>query len=153
MWELEGVADGEVEGGVSLEVGVDEGPFFLVSSWVMGFHTHVETKQEVVEVESDTDAIGCGELLIELAELELSAGLVLVVANGPDVTGIDKGSHLYDPEEFCPEFDVGIESDVTALVDESGLRILGVVAARPQCSDAPASDAVGTAGIESFLER
>ena len=121
LMRLEWVADREVEGGISLVVGVNERPFFLSVGRVVSFHSHVESEQEIVEVESESYAIGCGELLVELAKLELAARLVLVFANSPDVAGIDESSQFDYPEKFGPEFDVGVEPYVAALINEFGL--------------------------------
>ena len=42
---------------------------------------------------------------VEFIEFELASGLVLVVAYGPDVSGIDEKSPLENPEQFGAVFE------------------------------------------------
>ena len=51
-----------------------------LESRIDGFHTHVETQHEVVEVEAEAQAIADGQLRKEFIDLELSAWLFLLVA-------------------------------------------------------------------------
>lgn len=95
---LEGIADGEVEGGVALPVGVDERPWNLSLGRVVGFHAQVESQKKIVEVKAQSKTIGGRNLLIEFIELEHSSRLVGIVADGPDVAGVDKCTEFEYPE-------------------------------------------------------
>ena len=75
---------------VALEVGMHKRPSLLVERGVVGFHTAVETQQEVVEVQTETDAVGGGDFLVERVEFEHASWLVLVAAYCPDVAGVDE---------------------------------------------------------------
>lgn len=114
----EGVADGEVEGGVAAPFGMDDRPGLGVDGGVVGFHTEVEAQKEVSEVETEADSVGSGELFVEILEFENPVRLILIAADGPDVSGIHKQSPLKDPEKFRAIFHAKVEANVAALVDE-----------------------------------
>ena len=65
----EGVADGEVEGGVAVPVGRDDRPGLLTHRRIVSLHAEVKAEQEVVEVHAQAETVGAGKLLIELIKL------------------------------------------------------------------------------------
>ena len=71
-------------------------------SRIDGFHAHIETQDEIVEIHTESQAIAYGYLFPELVDLELSSGLVLIVSQCPDVSRIDKQSPVHFPKEMCP---------------------------------------------------
>ena len=89
-----------MEGEISFEVGMND--WIMASSvlvgWVDGLHTGVEAKKEVAEVESYAQAIGYCNLLPTGIKTELTTWLLLIVADGPNVTGIDEESSIKLPE-------------------------------------------------------
>lgn len=148
------VADGEVEGKVAAEVGVHQRIAVApLAGRVYGLHACVEAQDEEVEVEADADAVGHGYLTIETVEAELPAQLVHVVAECPDVAGIDIDCSLQFPEELGAVFDVDVELDVARLEHEVDVAAIRLVAARPEAAHRPAAHAVGTAREVAFLER
>ena len=83
-----------------------------------GFHPGVESEYEVSEVQSQTDAVSYGDLFVEAVEAELSSRLALVVAHGPDVSGIDEGCAVEFTEEWGAVFDVKVELYVACMFFE-----------------------------------
>ena len=102
-------------------------PALLIHGRVVRFHAEVETQQEVCEIESYAEAVGRRNLLIEGIEAEQTAGLVLIVADSPHITGIDKYSTLDNPEKLCAEFEREVKPYVAALVYKVGHGVLGIV--------------------------
>ena len=78
----EGKSYGEMELEVAAEAGMQDGIMLVgvAVGGIDGLHTHVETQDEVVEVEAQAQTVGHGQLLVELVEAELSAGLFGIVA-------------------------------------------------------------------------
>ena len=112
---------------VALEYGFKHGPVFLTTGGIVGLHTHIDAHQEVLEVKTDTEAVGRGNLLIEFIELECAARLVLlIIPDGPDIACIDKQAQLDNPEELCPILQIDIKADITTLVEEVGQAIVDV---------------------------
>ena len=76
----------------------------VVIGWVDGFHAHVEAKDEIVEIESHTQTIGCCYLLVELVYLELSPWLVGVISQCPNITGVNEQGpvELHPLTELAP---------------------------------------------------
>ena len=91
---LEWHSNGEMEGQVPAQAGMDDGIMclFLFKGGINGLHTQVEAQDEVVEVQAQTHAVANGDVIKQTRELELTARLVLIVAQGPDVTGIQEHS-------------------------------------------------------------
>lgn len=89
-----------MESGVAVPIEMGYGPLLLIDGGVVRFETEVESQQEVCEVESNAKAVGCGNLFVELIEFEHAAGLVGIVVDCPDVSGIDKQGPFEHPEKF-----------------------------------------------------
>ena len=119
---------------------------------VDGLHAHVETQDEVVEVEAQAQTVGHGQLLVELVEAELSAGLFGIVAQRPDVARIDEGSSIELPEEEGAIFEVEVELHIARLVDEVDAAVGTTERARSQSAHAPSAHRVGTAREVALLE-
>ena len=85
---------------VALEGGMYEWPMLLSASWIVSLDAHVDTNEEIVEVKTQTQAIGCRQLLVEAVEAKHTARLVFVVANGPNVAHVDKRRKFDYPEQF-----------------------------------------------------
>ena len=118
-----------------------------------GLHTHVETQDEVVEIQSDTHTIRRGYLLIELVYLKLPVWLVGIVAKRPDVTRIHKQGTLELPEERGAILGIQVELQVTRLVDEVDASVIALVSAWSQFSYTPTPHRVGSTREISLLER
>ena len=87
---LEWVADGEVEGVVASPVGMNDRPGFFTEGRVMGFHAEVEPEQEIIEIKTNAGTISGGYLFIKRIKLENSSGLAGIIADCPDIPGIDE---------------------------------------------------------------
>ena len=80
--ESEGKSYGEMELEVAAEAGMQNGIMLVgvAVGGIDGLHAHIETQDEIVEVEAQAQTVGHGQLLVELVEAELSAGLFGIVA-------------------------------------------------------------------------
>ena len=116
----EWVSHGEVEGEVTVKVGMYHWIAMLAAGIgrIDGLHTTIEAEDEEVEVEADTKAISKGYLLIELIRLELAAWLAGIVAYGPDIARIYEDGTLNFPEQLATKLQAGIELDITCLIEE-----------------------------------
>ena len=119
----------------------------------MCLHAHVEAHEEVGEVHTQAHAVGKCQLLVELTKLKHTAGLIGIVANGPDVASIDKRRALNHPKQFGSELDAGIEANVATLVDETVLRVASGKTTRSEGAHTPTSHAVGTTSVETLFKR
>ena len=137
---------------VALEVGMHKRPSLLVERGVVGFHATVETQQEVVEVQTETDAVGGGDFLVERVEFEHASWLVLVAVYCPDVAGVDECRHLKHPEKFGAVLHVEVQTDVATLFHKRAYGVVAVETSGTECAHRPASDAVGAAAVEAFLK-
>lgn len=89
---------------VAVPGGVDQGPWFLIAGRVVGLHAEVEPEEEIGEVEPQSGAVGEGELLVEFVEAEQSPRLCFIVADCPDVAGVDEQRPFEHPKKFRPVF-------------------------------------------------
>ena len=62
----------------------------LMRCRIVGFHTKIQAKQEVSEIEAYAKSITQGYLLIEFVYLKHTAWLVLIIFNCPYIAGVDK---------------------------------------------------------------
>jgi len=120
--------------------------------WVDGFHAQVESEDEVIEVEPQSQSVGSGELSVESVETELSAGLFGIVSQRPDVAGVDEESSVEFPAQECAIFEVEVEFHIAGLIDEVDSSVGTFERAGAEFSDAPTSHGVGSAGEVSFFE-
>ena len=143
-----------MESEVALQVMVQDGimVFLFLIGRVDGFHAHVETKDEIVEIQAHTQSIGHGNLFVELIDFELSSGLFLILPQRPDVSSIDEECAIEFPEQVCAVFHVDIEFHITRLVDEVDGTIRTLERARTKSSDAPSPHRVGTSREIPLLE-
>lgn len=144
-----------MEGEVALEAGMCDGKMSaaVCIGWMYGFHATVESKDEVVEIETKAETVGDCNLPPELIELKLSARLVFVVAYGPDVASINEGRAVQFPEKVGTVFHIHIELDVACLVDEIDTSIRTLETARTEFANAPAADAVCSTAEIPLLVR
>ena len=68
-------------------------------SRVNGFHTHIESKNEIIEIETQSQSVGHGNLLVKLVDLKLSAGLICVITERPNVSCINEKGPVEFPKE------------------------------------------------------
>ena len=136
-----------MEGEVARELGINDGImlFLVVIHGVDGLHTHVETNDEIVEVQSQSQTIAYSYLLPEVIEMELSLGLLLIVSDGPDVTGIQEQGAIELPEELGTVLHIQVELHITGLVDEVYASVTTDESTRTQRAHTPASHTIGTA--------
>ena len=112
---------------------------------VDGFHAQVEAQDEILEVEAHASPIAHRQLLEEMGDAELSSRLVGIVAQGPDVAGIDEQGPAELPEELCAVFGIQVNLHVARLVDEVDASVLLLVLAGSERAHAPSAHAVGSA--------
>ena len=96
---------------VALEFGMDDG--IVVAAVLMGrvdgFHGTIEAKDEIAEIQAHAQSVGHGYLAPKGVEAELSARLFLVVAQRPDITGIDESGAIEFPEQMCAPLGAEVE--------------------------------------------
>ena len=100
LYLLEWQTDGEVEGEVTIQIRMSDrvvltGGFV---GWVDGFHTSIEANDKEIEVQTQTDAVAEGDLLVELVETEFSFWLVLVLTDSPDVSSVNEKCSIEFPK-------------------------------------------------------
>ena len=74
---LERQADGKVEGEVAAKAGMDDGEMLIIVGFeggIDGLHTKIETDDEIVEVQAQTQAVTDSQILQDALQLELSPG-------------------------------------------------------------------------------
>ena len=107
-----------MEGKIAAEIGMDNRITLCPLGGIDRLHTSIETQHEKVQIEAQPQSVCHRNLLIELVKAELTSGLVLVIAQRPDVSGIDKHRAPELPEQAGAIFDAGIELDVACLIQE-----------------------------------
>ena len=116
-------------------------------------HTCIEAEGEEVEGETQSKTIGDGNLLVKLVEAEFTFGLVLVFTDGPYVTSIDEECAVDFPEQMAAQFDIEIQLNISALVEEVDLSVGSFVGTRAETAYRPSTHGVGTTGKVSFFKR
>ena len=53
-------------------------------------HTHIKAENKEIEIQAKAQTIADSQLIQEFRELELSARLVLIVPEVPDITSVNK---------------------------------------------------------------
>ncbi len=54
------------------------------------FHATIESKNKIIKIQTQTNAVSCGELLKEIIELEFSSRLIGIIARCPYISAIGK---------------------------------------------------------------
>ena len=155
MQDLERQADGEVQREVALEAGINDGEVLLGGGVgrIYCLHAAVETQDEVVEVETNAQTVGNGQLPPEGIEAELPARLFRIFADGPNVAGIDKCGSVNLPEYVGTIFQIQVQLHVARLVDKVDAPVLALERTGAETAHRPAAHAVGTATEVTFLVR
>ena len=144
---LERQAHGKVERKVAAEVRVEDGVMLVIAliGRIDGLHSAIKTENEVIEVESQAKSIRISYLLVELIPLELSAWLVGIVAERPDVSGINERRAVELPKEMGTKLNVEVELHVARLIDEVNAPVGASELSRAELPHAPSSHRVGSA--------
>ena len=151
---LEGQTNSKVEAEVTVEFGMDDGEmaFGILECWMYSFHTTIESEDEVVEIEAQTQSIGYCYLAPKTVNLELAAWLLGILAQSPDVTGINKCRSVDFPEQMGTVFGIEVEFEVTRLIDEIYSAIASIETSGTKSTHAPSTHTVGsTAKISLFI--
>ncbi len=115
-------------------------------SRIDGFHTAIKADDEIIEIQTNAQTIGHGYLLVELAEAELSARLVGIIARVPNIAGVNKESAVELPEKMGAVFKTEVEFQIAGLVDEVDFTIGAHVATGTQAAHIPAAHTVCSSG-------
>lgn len=119
LFILERKTYSEMECKVSAEIRVNDRIFPLVAVCrIDGFHSSVESDNEKVKIHAEAYSVAYGNLFVELIKSERTAWLVFIVADSPDVAGIDEEGSIELPKEEGSVFKVEVKLDVTRLVNE-----------------------------------
>ena len=116
-----------------------------------GFHGAVEAEDEVAEIQAEAHSVGCGYLFPEAVQAELATGLFVVLAESPDVAGIDEEASVQLPEEVRSPLGAEVQLQVACLANKVYASIRPAEASRSEASDAPAANAVGTTREVTFF--
>ena len=116
----------------------------------MNANTQIEADDEEVEVVANANTCAEGNLLAEVFEGELTARLVLTVAQKPHIACIEEGSTIQLADDGEAILHVCFQLEIAHLVDVRVLRLLGMVSARAYCAHAESTDAIGTANGEKL---
>lgn len=125
----------------------------VIEGGIDGFHSEVETKDEVVEIETYAPTVTDGQLFQKVVDFEHPSRLFFVAAQSPDVSCVDKQSTVEFPKQMGAIFHVQVHLHVTGLIDEVDVAVPPDVFSRAETSYAPSSHAVRTAGEVAFFER
>ena len=79
-----------MEGKVARQIWMCDRESLVAVARVDSLYAAVESYDEIVEVETQSKTIRSRNLLVELVKPEFTARLVVVLADSPDVSGIDK---------------------------------------------------------------
>ena len=101
-------------------------PLTTILSGVERLRSHIETDKEVREVETNTQTIGQGNLLIELREVELAPRLGRRILQGPYITRIHKRGRLRFPDKFRAVLKIQQQFHVARLFHEIVITIGGI---------------------------
>ena len=134
---LEGQSDCKVEREVALEVGMDNGIVVarIGVGRVDGLHTCIKAHDKEVGTKAHT--VSHGYLSPEGVEVELSARLVCIVADGPDVAGIEEDGSIEFPEHVGAVLHVHVEFHISRLVDEVDASVCALERARTKTAHRP----------------
>ena len=116
----------------------------VLMGWIYSFHGAVESKNEIAEIEAHAQAIGHSNLAPKGVETELPAGLLLVVAQRPYITGIDESGSIKFPKQMRTPLCAEVELQVARLPDEINAPVGAGEAAGAKASHAPSAHTVGT---------
>lgn len=151
----EGQADGEMEGGVAIEIGIKQGIVVatVVVSRIDGLHTEVQTNDKIGKIEAHAQTIGHRNLLVEGVKTKLSTRLLVIVAKCPDVTSIDERRSIQFPEKMRTILEVHVQLYVARLVDKVDATVRATEFARTEATHAPTTHAICATAEIAFLER
>ena len=143
---LEGHADSKMEGEIATENGIKQGPMLTLVgvSGIDGLHTHVEAKDEIVEIEAQAQTVGHRNLLIKFIKLKLSTRLFLVVTQGPDISSVDKHGTIKLPEQEGAILHVQVKLNIARLVDEVDAAVGTTELTRTKLAHPPSANGVGS---------
>ena len=104
----------------------------------------IEADDEEGEVVAQTEASAESYFTAEVVEVDATSGATGVFLQEPDVTGIDEHGSVELADEGEAVFEVGLEAEVTHLVEVTVAGVLGVVAAGAYGAYAEGADGVGS---------
>ena len=89
-----------MKGEIALELGMDDRVMSAAALFtrIYGLHAAVETKNEEIKVEAQSQSVGNGYLPVETVKAELPSGLVGIVACVPNISGVNKGGGMEFPK-------------------------------------------------------
>lgn len=108
-------------GKIILEIRMRDGPFsgaFCLR--IVGLEAGIEANQEVIEIKTQSQTIGNGNLPVETSEIETAVFLIIVIAYSPDIACIDIGGEFELPEQFASVLDICVEAYVARLMNKRG---------------------------------
>ena len=145
--ESERIAYGEMEGETVFET------FEVIESGtqrlVWGMQTNADIKSENKEIEVVTQTCSrANRNVLEIVHGELTSRALGVLTQEPNVSGIKEDGAVERPEKTGAKFGIGLEFEVTRLVDVGILAIVAAIASRTDGAHGEGTHAVGAADIK-----
>ena len=143
----ERIAYGEMEGETVFETFevIEAGTRRLV--WGMQTNADIKSEDKEIEVVTQTGSRADRDVL-EVVHGELTSRALGVLTQEPHVSGIKEDGAVERPEKTGAKFGIGLELEVTRLVDVGILAIVAAIASRTNRAHGEGTHAVGTADIK-----
>lgn len=145
--ESERIAYGEMEGETILEA------FEVIESrtrclvWGMQTNADIKTENKEIEVVTQTGS-RANRNVLEVVHGELTSRALGVLTQEPHVSGIKEDGAVERPEKTGAKFGIGLELEVTRLVDVGILTIVAAIASRTDGAHGEGTHAVGATDIK-----
>jgi len=137
---------------VAVPVGAYDRPWFCTDCRIMSLHTHIEPKQEIIEIEPQSKSVGSRYLLIKRFKLKHSLRLVGIIMDCPYISGIDEERALKNPEKLGTVFNAHVKAYVAALIYEVAHRISAREPSGTQGAHVPSTHSICSSSVETLLE-
>lgn len=147
FYESERIAYGKMEGETIFEA------FEVIESrtrrlvWGMQTNADIKTKNKEVEVVTQTCS-RANRNVLEVVHGELTTGALGVLTQEPHVSSIKEDGTVERPEKTGAKFGIGLEFEVTRLVDVGILAVVATIASWTDGAHGEGTHAVGAADIK-----
>ena len=147
FYESERIAYGEMEGETIFEA------FEVIESrtrrlvWGMQTNADIKTKNKEIEVVTQTGS-RANRNVLEVVHGELTSRALGVLTQEPHVSSIKEDGAVERPEKTGAKFGIGLELEVTRLVDVGILAVVAAIASRTDGAHGEGTHAVGAADIK-----
>ena len=133
----------------------DGAPLFTFgdTTRVVQLDTEIDAEEEERKVQTQTDTVTPGDLLVELIPEELTAALGFIRTDGPNISCIEECRQFDEPPHLIAVLEVHIQFDIAYLQVISIRTVDATESTRTERTGLPAADTVCAATEIAFLER